>query len=176
MHIQCISISLFRPIHSDTGYYPVSVHVSDQFNNTSLAQSCVVLRRDKRYRRRESKNVGFHNGVTRRARTRRKVEGSRPAWQEIGFVCEIPRAESTSRFTSSSVIFLALESRICSACPSRPDRNLSRMVREFTTKVLLARTWPYFIYLVRIYSTDSYISTKLPLTIFQGDCLLNSSL
>lgn len=61
-------------------------------------------------------------------------------------------------------------------CPSRPDRNLSRMVREFTTKVLLARTWPYFIYLVRLYSTDSYISTKLPLTIFQGDCPLNSSL
>lgn len=40
--------------------------------------------------------AGFHGSVTCRARTRRKVEGSRPARQEIGFVCEILRAESTS--------------------------------------------------------------------------------
>jgi len=72
---------------------------------------------------RESENAGFHGGVTRRARTRRKVEGSRPARQEIGFVCEILRAESTSltlRHLSHTRQTMGV------ALTGRPDRNLSR--------------------------------------------------
>lgn len=95
--------------------------------------------RNKRRRRRESKNAGFHDDLTRceRARTRGKVEGSRPAWQEIGFVCEIPRAESAPRHLS---LVLAGSPTLCPL----PDRvgTCRGWFRSFQRKYY-SRTRPY---------------------------------
>lgn len=142
---QCISISLFGPVHSDTGYYPVSVDVCDQFNNTSSAQSYAGI---KDTGRRESKNVGFHGGVTCRANEK---EGRRLATGRklVSFVKFLERKVPFG-FAVSFVISLVLESRICPlpySALSCPDRNLSRMVQKFTTRVLF-RTRP-LLYIAR---------------------------
>lgn len=116
--------------------------------------------------RRESENAGFHGGVTRRARTRRKVEGSRPARQEIGFVCEILRAESTS-LTLRHLSY------------TRPATGLlspagSELVAIGWFGSLQGRYYSRASYACPPIhrSTGSCTTGKLPLTILQEDCPL----
>lgn len=153
----------------------VSLHACNQFNNTSLAQSCLVLRWDKRYRRRESKNVGFHTTTTAwpaaRERERRSKARDRHGRKLVSFVKFLERKVPLR--SPSFVIFLVFESAL--PCPARPElvSDGPGVYNEGITRAYLPDST---LYISSAYSTGSYsISTKLPLTIFQGDCPLNSS-
>lgn len=96
-------------------------------------------------RRRESKNVGIHDGVNPpREREGRSEARDRHGRKLVSFVkflerkvpfgFPVPRHLSRTRVSD-------LPSTLPYSTLSRPDRNLSRMAQEFTTKVF-ARTWP----------------------------------